>query len=123
MAQRHFPTGTPPSRVPPPQPALSDHDTTTITIALLQAADSSNPDSYYASILDAMNDHARHYAVDTPLRVAHFLAQMGHESSFRAIEENGNFSAKRMRQVFGCKGGSKNYDAGRDDCRLGADGR
>lgn len=90
-----------------------------ITVELLRAADSSNPDSYYASIVDAMDSYAQSYAVDTALRVAHFLSQIGHESGFRAVEENGSYGEQRMHQIFGCKGGSKNYDAARDDCTLG----
>ncbi len=90
-----------------------------ITLAMLKAADKSNTDEYYKGILDAMNEYAETYEVNTPLRIAHFLAQIGHESGFRVIEENGSYSAKRMREVFGCKGGRKNYDAAKDDCTLG----
>ena len=90
-----------------------------ITVGVLKAADASNSDSYYAAIADAMSAYAGAYAVDTPLRVAHFLSQIGHESGFRIIEENGSYSVQRMRQIFGCKGGNKNYDAERDDCKLG----
>jgi predicted chitinase len=90
-----------------------------ITTALLRAAEPTNTDAYYDSILDAMNQYADLYAINTPLRVAHFLSQIGHESQFKIIEENGAYSAKRMRQIFGCKGGQRNYDASRDDCKLG----
>ncbi|QNA91172.1 glycoside hydrolase family 19 protein [Massilia sp. Dwa41.01b] len=57
------------------------------------------------------------------MRLAHFLAQIGHESSFRASEENGHYSAARMHEVFGCRGGAAGYDRARDDCRLGLDGQ
>jgi predicted chitinase len=90
-----------------------------VTIGLLRAAEPSNPDSYYATLVDSMCVYAERYAIDTPLRLAHFLSQIGHESGFRIIEENGSYSVPRMRQVFGCKGGSKNYDAQRDDCAFG----
>lgn len=87
-----------------------------ITIAVLQAAEAKPTDDYYASIVNIMNDYAEAYSVNTKLRVAHFLAQIGHESGFRIIEENGNYSAKRMREIFGCKGGPKNYDKAKDEC-------
>jgi predicted chitinase len=91
----------------------------TITSALITAADSSNTASYVDSIAPAMNDAAQAYGVNTPRRVAHFLAQIGHESGFRTKEESGIFTARRMREVFGCKGGMKNYNAATDDCNLG----
>ena len=90
-----------------------------ITTALLKAADSTNTDEYYDSIVEAMTKYAEAYAIDTALRVAHFLSQIGHESGFRIVEEAGSYSAKRMREIFGCRGGSGNYDAAKDDCKLG----
>jgi predicted chitinase len=91
-----------------------------ITVALLQAADSSNSADYYAGIVDDLNAYAQAYAVNNQTRIAHFLSQIGHESGFRNAVENGSYSAQRMRQVFGCKGGA--YDAATDNCTLGADG-
>jgi predicted chitinase len=90
-----------------------------ITTALLKAADSSHTDAYYDSIVDSMDDYAQVYAINTPLRIAHFLSQIGHESGFKVIEENGSYSPKRMREVFGCKGGMGKYDNTRDDCKQG----
>jgi predicted chitinase len=90
-----------------------------ITIALLKAADSSNSDEYYGGIADAMNRYAEIYALNTPIRIAHFLSQIGHESGFKIVEENGSYSATRMREVFGCMGGMKNYDKTKDDCKFG----
>jgi len=90
-----------------------------ITAALLRAADTSNPADYYDAIAEAMNEYAQVYEIDTALRIAHFLSQIGHESGFRVVQENGKYSATRMRQIFGCKGGMKNYDAATDDCKLG----
>jgi predicted chitinase len=95
----------------------------TITVALLQVADSSNEAGYYAAIVDALNAFALAYEVDTNFRLAHFLSQVGHESSFRNTSESGSYSAPRMRQVFGCKGGAGNYDAAADNCLLGPDGK
>jgi predicted chitinase len=94
-----------------------------ITIALLQAADNTNSADYYAGIVDAVNGYAQAYAIDTRPRIAHFLSQIGHESGFRNASENGSYSAPRMRQVFGCKGGAARYDTATDNCALGADGK
>ena len=96
---------------------------TTITIALLRAADDSNTESYYKDIVEIMNTYAKAYAINTPQRAAHFLAQIAHESGLKSTEENGNYSAKRMHEIFGCKGGPKNYDPATDDCKLGMNGK
>jgi predicted chitinase len=93
-----------------------------ITVALLQAAEPSNTAGYYAALVDAMNACASAYQVDTPLRVAHFLAQIGHESRFKAVEENGSYSPTRMREIFGC-GSPARYDKQADECKLGAAAR
>ncbi|MFC4930458.1 glycoside hydrolase family 19 protein [Massilia sp. GCM10023247] len=120
---RRSPPGAPRSRVPRSQQALPQAGAAGVTVALLRAADGANPDSYYADIVDALNDYARRYEVNTPLRLAHFLAQIGHESSFRASEENGSYSVPRMHEIFGCRGGPAQYDRSTDDCRLGPDGQ
>jgi predicted chitinase len=120
---RRSPPGAPRSRVPRSQPPLPQTGQAAVTVALLRAADVSNPDAYYAGLVYALNDYARRYEVNTPVRLAHFLAQIGHESGFRALEENGRYSAPRMREIFGCRGGAARYDRALDDCRLGADGQ
>lgn len=52
--------------------------------------------------LPALNDELPKYGVDTPLRMAHFIAQIAHESgSFKYSSENLNYSAKALRSVFG----------------------
>ena len=120
---RRSPPGAPRSRVPRSQQPLPRTGQAAVSVALLRAADASNPDAYYAGMVDALNDYARRYQVDTPLRLAHFLAQIGHESGFRALEENGNYSAPRMREIFGCRGGRLQYDRASDECRPGPDGQ
>ena len=122
---RRSPPGTARSRVPRAQQPLPQNAGTPVlvTVALLRVAEPTNPEDYYAAIVDGLNASARRYGVDTALRMAHFLAQIGHESSLRATEENGRYSATRMREIFGCKGGRAQYDRASDECRLGPGGR
>jgi predicted chitinase len=51
--------------------------------------------------LDELNRKLPQRGIDTPLRIAHFLAQTLHESGRLAVrEENLNYSAARLRAVF-----------------------
>ena len=55
------------------------------------------PDAVIAMIPDT----AAKFAINTPLRLAHFLEQCGHESGgFRATQENLNYSAKGLMGIF-----------------------
>lgn len=90
-----------------------------ITLAMLQIISPRHDNTYYKKVLPYLNKYADVYNVNTPIRIAHFLAQTGHESGFVVKSENGGYSARRMREMFGCKGGSKNYSKANDDCRLG----
>lgn len=121
---RRSPPGTARSRVPRSlQPLPQSGGPVLVSVALLRLAEPTNSEDYYAAIVDGLNDSARRYGVEGALRIAHFLAQIGHESSFRATEENGRYSAPRMREIFGCKGGRAQYDRNTDECRLGPDGK
>ena len=41
------------------------------------------------------------FAINTPLRLAHFLAQCGHESGgFKAVQENLNYSSDGLKKIF-----------------------
>jgi len=56
------------------------------------------PDAVIAQIPDT----AAKFNITTPLRLAHFLAQCGHESGgFKAVSENLNYGAKGLRGIFG----------------------
>jgi len=55
------------------------------------------PDAVIAMIPDT----AAKFQINTPLRLAHFLAQCGHESGgFKATSENLNYSAKGLMGIF-----------------------
>ena len=55
------------------------------------------PDSVITQIPGVMQK----FEINTPLRLAHFLAQCGHESGgFRLVKENLNYSAKGLMGIF-----------------------
>ncbi len=55
------------------------------------------PDAVIAQIPDTTSK----FNINTPLRLAHFLAQCGHESGgFKVTQENLNYSAKGMMGIF-----------------------
>lgn len=55
------------------------------------------PDVVLAQIPDA----AKKFNISNPLRLAHFLAQCGHESAgFKAVQENLNYSADGLKKIF-----------------------
>lgn len=52
-------------------------------------------------VLEQLPEVLQRFKINTPKRLAHFLAQCAHESgSFKYVEENLNYSAKRLMQVF-----------------------
>jgi putative chitinase len=55
------------------------------------------PDAVLAQIPDTVQK----FELNTPLRLAHFLAQCGHESAgFKAVSENLNYGAKGLLSIF-----------------------
>jgi putative chitinase len=52
-------------------------------------------------VIDQIPEVMQKFGVNTPLRLAHFLAQCGHESGgFRLTQENLNYSAKGLMGIF-----------------------
>jgi putative chitinase len=53
-------------------------------------------------VIEQIPETIETFKIHTPLRLAHFLAQCGHESAgFKATEENLNYSSKALQAVFG----------------------
>ena len=40
------------------------------------------------------------YKINTPLRLAHFMAQIEHESNLKPVQEDLRYSEKRLIQIF-----------------------
>ena len=54
-----------------------------------------------AGVIAQIPDTAKAFNITTPLRLAHFLAQCGHESGgFKAVSENLNYSADGLKKIF-----------------------
>ena len=54
------------------------------------------------AVINQIPDTASRFELNTPLRLAHFLAQCGHESGgFKATQENLNYSASGLKGIFG----------------------
>ena len=53
------------------------------------------------SVISQIPDTAKKFNITNPLRLAHFLAQCGHESGgFKAVQENLNYSADGLKKIF-----------------------
>jgi putative chitinase len=89
-----FPTGAPSPATP--APAVSTVSTPPSSFKL-ENLKGHVPDSVIAQIPDT----AAKFNITTPLRLAHFLSQCGHESGgFKAVNENLNYSAKGLMGTF-----------------------
>jgi putative chitinase len=54
------------------------------------------------NVLTQIPDCAGNFSIDSPIRLAHFIAQCSHESlSFKCTEENLNYSSASLKKVFG----------------------
>ena len=54
------------------------------------------------NVIEMIPETAAKFGIDTPLKLAHFLAQCGHESgNFRVTSENLNYSVDGLKKIFG----------------------
>jgi len=53
------------------------------------------------AVIDQLPDTISKFEINTPVKLAHFLAQAGHESAgFKAVNENLNYGAKGLLSIF-----------------------
>lgn len=72
-----------------------------VTPAILGSLFPETPATTLASFIDPLNTILAKYEINTPLRVAAFLAQVGHESAgFKHMLENLNYSAAGLLATF-----------------------
>jgi putative chitinase len=72
-----------------------------ITIEMLKAICPKTPNATLQQFIDPLNEVAEYYELNTPQRLAGFVAQCAHESGdFTAIKENLNYSAKGLMGTF-----------------------
>src|SRR5690606_22867797 len=92
---------------------------TFITQAMLAAVNPGNAERN-RDLVGIINRLARLYGVQSASQIAHLLSQMAHESGLDVTRaEDLNYRPARMRQIYGCRGGPKNYDPALDDCTNG----
>ncbi|MFP2513056.1 glycoside hydrolase family 19 protein [Buttiauxella agrestis] len=90
-----------------------------ISLEMLLAANLGEDKPHCERVLPYINKYAFIYGIENKKEIAHFLSQIGHESNFKNVEEGLSYSPQRMREKFGCKGGSRKYVSSTDDCSLG----
>lgn len=72
-----------------------------VTLELLQKIASKTKATNLQRFVEPLNDVIEHYELNTPQRLAAFLAQTAHESGgFNAIKENLNYNAKGLMTTF-----------------------
>lgn len=72
-----------------------------VTVRDLEAISGRKGNDNTTAIAAALNKHAARYGVTNQRRLAEFLANVSHETGgFRILEENLNYSATRLRQVW-----------------------
>ena len=82
---------------PTPTPVVESIPVANTTGLKLDTLKGHIPDSVIAMIPEV----AEKFEINTPLRLAHFLAQCGHESGgFKLTQENLNYSAKGLNGIF-----------------------
>lgn len=73
----------------------------TITLEKLQSFFEDTPQATLQKYINPLNDTLNKYEINTPARIAMFFAQIGEESGGLTVtEENMNYSAERLLQVF-----------------------
>jgi putative chitinase len=73
----------------------------TITLQLLQQICPKTKPAMLEKYVTPLNEVCQYYEIDTPKRIAGFLAQTAHESGgFQAVKENLNYSAKGLMTTF-----------------------
>ena len=83
--------------IPTPTPVVTSAPIANTTGLKLDTLKGHIPDSVIAMIPEV----ASKFEINTPLRLAHFLAQCGHESGgFKLTQENLNYSAKGLNGIF-----------------------
>lgn len=72
-----------------------------ITIDILKAIFKKTPTATLSKFIEPLNETIEHYEINTPLRAAAFIAQIGHESGeFKFIVENLNYSQSALLSIF-----------------------
>ena len=72
-----------------------------ITIQQLKQITGVNNINFLTSAVNGINETLNKYNINTPLRIAHFLAQILHESGYlKALKENLNYSVQGLTKTF-----------------------